>query len=106
MNDFYTSKEIKATRKRYVCEQCNRHIEIGSPAHYGFGIYEGDTYSVHTHVECQAAALAYAKLNDAWGEEWPWFQHMECSEYEHGAWLLENHPVVAERLNIERRVEA
>lgn len=101
MSDFHSSRDIKKTRKSYVCEQCNKVIDAGSPAHYGFGIYEGDAYSVHTHVECQAAASAYAKLNDAYGEDWPWFQHMENSECEHHGWLLENHPVVAARLNIE-----
>lgn len=100
MSDFHSSREIKKTRKRYVCEQCNRFIEIGSPAHYSFGVYEGDTYGLHTHIECQAAAKEYAELNDAWGEEWPWFQHMENGEYEHHDWLLENHPIVAERLNV------
>lgn len=101
MSDFQSSREIKATRKRHVCEQCNRWIEAGSPSHYSFGIYEGEAYSLHTHVECQAAARAYAELNDAWGEEWPWFQHMGDDEYDHHAWLLEHHPLVAERLNID-----
>lgn len=102
MSDFHSSREIKKTRKQYVCEQCNRVIDVGSPAHYGFGRYEGDTYSTHTHAECHAAACHYAKLNDAYGEEWPWFQHMENGEFDHHAWLLDHHPVVADRLNIVR----
>ena len=102
MSDFHSSREIKKTRKQYVCEQCNRVIEVGSPAHYGFGVYEGDAYSVHTHVECQEAARDYAAQNDAYGEEWPWFQHMENGEFDHHAWLLDHHPIVADRLNIVR----
>lgn len=97
------SRDIKATRKQHVCEQCNTYIEAGSPARYAFGIYEGDTYSFHVHVECQDAAREFAKL---YGEEWPWFQHMDDSEFEHHAWLLENHPLVAGRLGIKCEVAA
>lgn len=100
MSDFHSSRDIKRTRKQYVCEQCNKMIDAGSPAHYGFGVYEGDTYSTHTHTECHAAACEYAKLNNAYGEEWPWFQHMDNSEFEHAEWLLINHPIVADRLNL------
>jgi hypothetical protein len=101
MTDLYSERTIKATRKQHYCEQCGRAIEVGSPAHYAFGIYDGDTYSTHTHVECHAAARAYAELNDAWGEDFPWFQHMD-RDVDWTGWLLEHHPIVAERLNIER----
>ncbi|RVJ77592.1 hypothetical protein [Sinorhizobium meliloti] len=101
MTDLYSERVIKATRKHHYCEQCGRKIEIGSPAHYAFGVYYGDTFSNHTHVECHAAARAYAELNNAWGEEYPWFQHMD-RDIDWTSWLLENHPIVAELLNIER----
>lgn len=101
MSEFHGVRDIKATRKAHVCEQCNTYIDVGSPARYSAGKWDGEFYTTHTHVECHAAALEYARLNDLWGEEWPWFQHMEDSEYEHHAWLLEHHPIVATRLSIK-----
>jgi hypothetical protein len=96
------TKEIKAVRNRYCCDQCNRMIAVGDPAQYSFGIWEGETYSTYTHPECAAAAHEYATMNDLWFEEYPWFQFMDDSEHNHHAWLLEKHPVVAARLNIEK----
>ncbi|MDK1386325.1 hypothetical protein QN224_12995 [Sinorhizobium sp. 8-89] len=101
MTNLHSDRVIKATRKPHFCEQCGRRIEVGSPAHYAFGVYYGDSYSTHTHVECHAAAHAYAELSNSWGEDYPWFQHMD-RDVDWTDWLLENHPVVAERLNIER----
>ncbi|MGN7734417.1 hypothetical protein [Ensifer sp. 22564] len=108
MTDFHSERAIKSTRKQHRCEQCGRAIEGASPAHYAFGIYEGDTYSTHTHVECHAAARGYAELTGSWGEDYPWFQHMD-RDIDWTGWLLEHHPIVAERLNIppvEDEVEA
>lgn len=100
------SKDIKAVRKAHVCEQCNTKIEVGQPAHYNFGIWEGEPFSVYAHPECAAAAKQYADLNDLWGEEYPWFQHMDNSEHNHHEWVLINHPIVADRLNIKGEVAA
>jgi hypothetical protein len=97
-NSFYCHRVIKATRKPHVCEQCGRRIEIGSPSHYRTGVWEGHFYAEHAHVECHEAAWEYATLNDLWGEEFPWFQHMD--DRDHHDWLLEKHPIVAGRLNI------
>lgn len=100
MTYLHSERVIRATSKRHACVQCGEMIEAGSPAHYAFGVYEDGPYSIYVHIECHNAAHDYATLNDMWGEEWPFFQHMEDSEFEHHGWLLENHPVVAERLNI------
>ncbi|MBX4889821.1 hypothetical protein [Rhizobium bangladeshense] len=100
MSNLHSDRMITAVRKHHYCEQCGRKIEPGSPAHYAFGNYFGDTYSNYTHVECHAAAHAYAELNGCWGEDYPWFQHMD-RDIDWTAWLLEHHPIVAERLNIE-----
>lgn len=100
------SREIKAVRKVHICEQCNTKIEVGQPAHYAFGIYEGEPYSLYDHTECHAAARQYAELNDLWFEDYPWFQHMDDSEFGHHDWLMKNHPIVAARLNIECEVES
>jgi hypothetical protein len=99
-SDFHSSKDIKSTRKENLCGQCGSKIPCGSQAKYSFGKYEGETYSVYTHVECADAAREFAELNGLWGEEYPWFQHMEDGDFGHRAWLLEKHPIVAKRLNI------
>lgn len=96
-----SSKHIKAVRKPHCCEQCNTMITIGEPAHYDFGIWEGEPFGTYTHIECAAAANEYAEMNDLWFEDYPWFQFMDDSEHYHHAWLLEKHPVVADRLNVK-----
>lgn len=99
-----SAKHIKAVRKAHCCEQCNTSIAAGDPAEYAFGIWDGYAFSTYTHPECHAAAHEYATLNDLRFEEYPWFQHMDDSEFGHHAWLLENHPVVASRLGVECEV--
>lgn len=95
--DFHSERTIKAIRKAHVCEQCGRKIQIGEPASYGAGSYEGDFYTTYTHVECNTAARDYANHFGCWGEEYPWFQHSEEPQSD-GAWLREHHPIVADRL--------
>jgi len=99
-----SSKDIKSVRKVHFCEQCNTTIEVGQPAHYSFGIWEGYPFSVYVHPECRAAAQEYAELNDLWFEDYPWFQFMDDSEHGHHSWLLDNHPAVAERLKIKPKL--
>lgn len=103
MGDFHNHRTIKATRKRHVCEQCGKWIEAGSPAEYETGSYFGEFYSGHQHVECRAAGIAYAEMSGCWGEDFMWFQH-QLEDPDDKAWLLEHHPVVAERLGLEHEV--
>lgn len=100
IDDFHSNKTIKATRKVHECEQCGRKIDIGSPAIYGAGRFDGYFYTQHQHIECHAAGIAYAEETGLWGEEFTWFQHSERDGF--ADWLLENHPTVADRLNIVR----
>lgn len=102
-DDFHISKVMKRTIEPHECEQCGTIIPPGSATLYSTGRYEGEFYSHHQHLECHEAAHAFATLNDLWNEEYPWFQHMERAEFDLDPWLLENHPVVAERLGIERQ---
>ena len=101
-DDFHSTKEIRRTRKVHICEQCGRPISFGSAARAAAGKYDGNFYSIHMHIECDDAAREFAKLNDLWGEDWPWFRDMENSEFEHHAWLRVNHPIVADRLGVEK----
>lgn len=104
MSEFNSTRSINAVRRERPCEQCGRKIHAGDPATYSSGKWEGEIYSHYSHVECHAAAHAYATKFDLWGEDYPWFQHMEM-EWEDKEWLLDNHPKVADRLNLEREEE-
>jgi hypothetical protein len=102
-DDFHSGRTIKAIRKPHECEHCGRQIEVGSPAEYGSGKYDGYFYTHYQHIECREAGIAYAKETGLWGEEFTWFQHADSDmRADFGPWLLEHHPIVAERLNIER----
>lgn len=101
-DDFHSGRELRATRKPHACEQCGRNIETGSPAYYAAGKYDGYFYTQYEHVECRAAGMAYAEETGLWGEDFTWFQHADSDmRADFGPWLLEHHPIVAERLNIE-----
>lgn len=99
MTDFHTSRKIGKTRKTHCCEQCGKIIDIGSPASKAVGVFDGYFYQNYTHVECNAAAWEFAKESDSWGEEFPFFQY-DDRDIETDKWLIENHPIVAERLGI------
>lgn len=101
MSDFHAESFVASARKRRFCEQCGRPIEPGSPYRRGAGSYDGEMYSHATHLECHEAAQAYARLHRLWGEDYPWFQHMDL-DLDDEAWLLKEHPVVAARLGIEK----
>jgi hypothetical protein len=103
MSNFQSSTTIKRTRNRHTCQHCGRLIEIGAAASKTAGIYEGDFYSDYSHVECADAAHDYATMHDAWGDDYVWLHDM--SEQEDFKWLLENHPIVAERLNVAKWIE-
>lgn len=76
MSDFHCARVIKATRKSHWCEQCGKKIATGEPASYSAGSYFGDFYAIYAHVECGAAAHAFAEANGLWGDEYPCFQYM------------------------------
>ena len=105
MSDFASCKDIKAVRKPHECQQCGREVSVGSPARYSCGRWDGYFFGGYTHIECHNAAHEYATDNGLWGEEYPWFQHMDDREHRHHGWLLEKHPVVAERLRVEPQGE-
>ena len=99
MSDFHVESVVAAARKQRTCEQCGQPVEVGWPYLRGAGSYDGQMYSHATHIECHEAAQALARLLGAWGEDYPWFRHMDI-DLEDREWLLKEHPVVAERLGI------
>ena len=87
------------------CEQCGTPIGVGQPRVYVSGIYEGEPYDYSLHVECHAAAGAYATVFGCWGEdEFPWFQHHDYDQ-EQAEWIGQHHPICAARLEWPHRYD-
>jgi hypothetical protein len=87
---------IQRTAKKYPCAQCETTIKLGSKAYYMCGRYEGEWYSYYSHIECWDAAEEFAKFNDLWDDEFPWW-HAE-DYFDSGPWLKEHYPIVYQRL--------
>lgn len=80
MSDWYGPKrQIKAIRKAAMCNQCSTLIMPGEPAVNHVGVYDGDFFSNHTHVDCDELSFWVAGLWDAWGEDFPFLDEMDWS---------------------------
>lgn len=104
MSDFHESRKVKG-RKAYRCEQCGQPIEAGCEHIYAAGRWEGDFYTQRIHLECDAAALDYARELNLWNDEFPWFS--EYPDFEPGdwEWMVDRHPIVAARLGWDKKLE-
>lgn len=49
--EVYRCLTVRA-RKRHCCDECHRDIEPGESYRYGFGIWEGDSFSQHVCEHC------------------------------------------------------
>jgi len=96
---FYTETNVKAVRKRHVCDGCGRHIEIGEPAIRWAGTTDGDFGTAIYHPDCRAAEVALNNdiLGFRSGDDWCPLSDLE---HEDRPWLLEAHPTVAARMGI------
>ncbi|MDB5656129.1 MAG: hypothetical protein JWQ94_3742 [Tardiphaga sp.] len=103
MDDFQNRQQAM-DQTGHACEQCGAPIKAGEIHADVAGMYAGDAYDYRIHLECEAAARAYAKLHGLYGEEWPWFQHQD-DEPEDWRWMLKEHPVVAKRLGWDERLK-
>lgn len=102
MSDFHNKETIAATRKPHRCGQCECRIAKGERAVIASGLYDGNFYREHTHVDCEAVAYAYAKRFDCWGEDIIRLHDIACvAELR---WLIGEHSAVAERLRAEQRL--
>ena len=102
MTDFHDKRTVEATRKAYRCMECERRIAKGDRAVARSGRYDGDFYSHHTHVDCDAVSNAYAKQFDMWGEDT--VQLHQLFEVDELLWLIGEHSEVAERMKAEQRL--
>jgi hypothetical protein len=98
---FYRETPIKSVRKARRCDACRRTINIGESALKLAGHWDGDFWAQTVHVECRAAEIELNKLNDVRdGDEWMNIGNdMETDDW---LWLVEDHPIVAERMGITR----
>lgn len=102
MDDFFSERSIKATRKVHHCEGCGRSIEIRLPAQYGSGKQDGEFIAFYWHVECRAAEIAWNSERGSWGDEFDsLYMLKEDDEADDWvAWLIEHHPIAASRLGL------
>lgn len=97
---FATERTIKAVRKARKCCACSRIIEVGSPAVDWSGTSDGDFHAVSYHVECRDAEIALNRLHETQHDEWIGLDDLEWEDWQY---LLDEHPVVAQRLKITQR---
>lgn len=67
---YYTTRDIKSTRKNHICGGCNRLIPEGSAAFYWAGDCDGDFFHTHYHTDCRALEVEWNEILDNRGDEW------------------------------------
>ena len=96
---FVNEKAVKAVRKPGRCDACMQMVEIGQPAVRWAGITDGQFDTSLYHPECRAAEIALNRLHHTyrWQDEWIGLSDIDWEDWR---WLVEEHPVVAERKGI------
>ena len=97
MTDFYRAQEIIG-RKEHICEQCMRPISIGTRHRYSAGKLDGDFNTYREHLECHEVWLEIRKLRELSWDESSEFLHCSDDLDEDRAWIIQDHPIVGERL--------
>lgn len=96
MAEFYSEKIVKV-RKPRQCEGCGQMLNKGDQALVYSGKFDGDFGHFTLHQECREAELAWNKMAETLYDEFVSLSELEPDEWQ---WLLEEHPVVAARMNI------
>lgn len=94
MSEFFTHRDIKATRKAHTCMGCSTSIPQGASAFYFSTKQEGFFWSGHYHSECRLAEVALNDLHGNYGDDFIGLQYIG-DEPEDVAWLKEEFPAVA-----------
>lgn len=95
---FAVETPVKAVRKAYHCDGCNRQITVGSPATRWAGLTEGDFGTAIYHPECREAEVAYNReAGWQWGDDWYPLSEIEPEDR---PWLAAEYPLAAQRLGI------
>jgi hypothetical protein len=96
-DDFASVRTVKA-RKRHVCAQCRRYINVGETYSYSVGRYDGDFYADHEHYECREVWLKLWNLRDLWHGDTQDFLINDGDLSEDKPWIEAEFPAVAARL--------
>ena len=64
---FSSIRDIKASRKARVCEECRHPINIGDPYTSYAGMYEGEFYNGDAHTDCLKWANRVMCMDDGRG---------------------------------------
>lgn len=96
---FYNERLIKSIRKARPCHGCNKLLEAGQSALECAGVGYDGFWAAAYHTECRAAEVAINRLHRTRDDEWI---SLFCDlEWEDWPWLIDEHPVVAERMKID-----
>lgn len=96
--DFFNRREVTA-RKAHQCVHCGKEIAVGARYQYCAGRFDGDFQAYAEHSECFDAWLALQKHRDAhWSDDTPFLSDDSELPVDDRAWLVANHPLVADRL--------
>lgn len=105
MAEFFTHRNIKATRKDHGCTGCTKLIDAGSPAWYFSTKCDGIFWDGHYHSDCRAAELALNELQDNRGDDFVGLPSIG-DEPEDVDWLKDEYPEVAARMGFVKPREA
>jgi len=97
MSDFFGVRTIKA-RKRHVCAQCCKFINVGEDYDYSVGVYEGDFYANHEHPDCRALWIKIWDVRGLGNGDTQDFLIDDGDLSEDKAWIEAEFPAVAARL--------
>jgi len=98
VSDFHSSEKRRAA-KAHICAHCRKPIEAGTLHWHSAQVHDGQFDAYREHFECKAA---WATLNfdlrgiDSW--EGAPFLIDDDHEQDDRLWMVEQFPVVADRL--------
>lgn len=96
MAEFFTARNIKATRKQHYCCACNKVIAVGEAAFYFSMKEDGEFWRGHYHIDCRAAEIALNDLHGCrGGDDWIGLSQIDDEDRD---WLRAEYPPVAARM--------
>ena len=80
--EFFSRRDINATRKAHTCHACERPIAKGQPATHCAGKAEGDFYNAYYHQDCREAEVTWsAACSDEHEPLWYLYEQREDVTY-------------------------
>lgn len=98
MNEFFSERTIKKTKKSDHCLGCGKWVSAGIPAAYLAMKDEGQFFDAYYHVDCRKAEIALNELHGTWGDEYSPLYMIHDGDEGDIAWLKREWPSVADRM--------